>query len=114
MKIIAPSVNKEGLETEEKFGDIEFQQDHSVENKSPDLRPRFHLKALEKGVFKGAASTEVDCPLKSLRDQKEQVENQNKDIKANSSAKQKAKGCQKALNHLRKHHEHLKTKKPHN
>ena len=42
LKIIAPSVNKEGLEnllTEEMFGDIEVQQNHLVE--SPDLRPRF-------------------------------------------------------------------------
>ena len=66
MKIVALAVNKEGLEnllTEEKFGDIEVQQNHLVE--SPDLWPLFHLNALEllkeKGVFKGAASTQVDC-----------------------------------------------------
>ena len=71
-EIIAPSVNKEGPEnllTDEKFGDTEVQQNHLVE--SPDLRPPFHLKApeylKEKGVFKGAASTQVDCLLKSLR-----------------------------------------------
>ena len=79
MKIIALSVTKEGLEnllTEEKLGDIEVQQNHLVE--SPDLKPRFHLTAVEylkeKGVFKGAASTQVDCLLKSLRDQKEKVD----------------------------------------
>ena len=82
MKIIPSLVNKEGLEnllTEEKFGDTEVQQNHLVE--SPDLRPRFHLKALEylkeKGAFKGAASAQVDYLLKSLRDQKEKGENQN-------------------------------------
>ena len=68
---------------------------------SPDPRPQFHLKALEylkeKGVLKGAASTQVDCLLKSLRDQKEKVENQNKDIKAKSLAKQKARECQKTI-----------------
>ena len=70
-KTIAPSVNKEGLEnllTKDKFGDIECQQDHLVE--SPDLKSRFHLRALayleEKGVFKGAASPQVDCLLKSF------------------------------------------------
>ena len=69
LKTIALSVNKEGLEnllTEEKFGSIEVQQNHLVE--SPYLRPRFHIKALEhlkeKDVFKGAASTQVDCLLK--------------------------------------------------
>ena len=87
MKIIAASANKEGLENllrEKKFGKIEVQKNHLVE--SPDLRPRFPLKALEhlkeKGVFRGAASTQVDCLLKSLINQKEKVENQNKDIKA--------------------------------
>ena len=48
-------------------------------------------------MFKGAASTQVDCLLKSLRDQKERVENQNKDIKENSLAKQKANECQKTV-----------------
>ena len=102
MKIIASSVHKEGLEnllTEKKFSHIEVQHNHLVE--SPDLRPRFHLKGPDhlkgKGVFKGAASTQVDCLLKSLRDQKEKVENQNKDIKAKSLAKQKAKEFQKTL-----------------
>ena len=87
MKIITPSVNKDRLEnhlTEEKFGDIEVQQNYLVENS--DLWPRFHLKApeylKEKGVFKGAASEQVDCLLKSLRYQKEKVENQYKDIQA--------------------------------
>ena len=72
LKIIAPSVNKEGLEnllTEEKSGDIKVQQNNLVE--SPDLRPRFLLKELEylkeEGVFNlGAASTLVDCLLKSV------------------------------------------------
>ena len=102
LKIIAPSVNKEGLEnllTEEQFGDIEVQQNLLVE--SPDLKPQFHLKAVEylkeKGVFKRAASTQVDCLLKSLRDQKEKMENQNKDIKTKTLAKQKAKECQKTI-----------------
>ena len=35
----------ENLLTEKKFGEIEVQQNHLVE--SPDLSPRFHLKALE-------------------------------------------------------------------
>ena len=71
MKIIAPSVNKEGQEhllTGEKLGDIEVQQNHLV--KSPDPRLRFYLKALEylkeTGVFKGAASTQADCVCSSL------------------------------------------------
>ena len=51
----------------------------------------------EKGVFKGAASTQVDCLLRSLRDQKEKVDNQNKDIKAKSLTKQKAKEYQKTI-----------------
>ena len=51
----------------------------------------------DKGVFKGAASTQVDCLLKSLRDQKEKVENQNRDIKAKSLAKQNAKESQKTI-----------------
>ena len=91
MKIIAPSVNKEWLEnllTEEKFGNTEVQQNRLVE--TPDLRHRFHLNAVEylkeKGVFKDAASTQVDCLLKSLTDQKEKVENQNKGINAKSLA----------------------------
>ena len=83
--------------TEEKFGDIEVQRNHLVE--SPDLGLRFHFKALEylkeKDAFKGAASTQVDYLLKFLRDEKEKVENQNKDIKATSLAKQKASECQK-------------------
>ena len=83
--------------TEKKFGDIEVQRNHLIE--SPDLRPRFHFKALEylkeKDAFKGAASTQVDYLLKFLRDEKEKVENQNKDIKATSLAKQKAIECQK-------------------
>ena len=65
MKIIAPSENKGGLEnllTEEKFGDTEVQQNHLFE--SPDLKPRFHLKALEylkyEGLFKGAGSLNRD------------------------------------------------------
>ena len=48
-------------------------------------------------MFKGAASTQADCLLKSLRDQKEEVENQNKDMKAKLLAKQKAKECQKSI-----------------
>ena len=102
LKIIAPSVNKEGLEnllTEEKFCDTEVQQNHLVE--SSDLRPRFQLKGTgilkRKFVFKGAALTKVDCLLKSLRYQKQKVENQNKDIKAKSLTKRKAEGCQKTI-----------------
>ena len=48
-------------------------------------------------MFKGAASTQVYCLLKSLRDQKEKVENQIKDKKAKSLEKQKAKEFQKAI-----------------
>ena len=48
-------------------------------------------------MFKGAASTQVDCLLKSLRDQKGKVKNQNRDIKAKSLAKQKAKESQKTI-----------------
>ena len=77
----------DNLLREGKFGDTEVQQNYSVE--SPALRSRFCLKALEylkeKGVFKGAPWTQVDCLPKSLRDQKEK----NKDLKAKSSAKQK-------------------------
>ena len=85
--------------TKEKFGHTEVQQNHLVE--SPDIRPHFYLKAVEylkgKCMFNGAASTQVDCLLKSLKDQKEQekVENQNKDKKAKSLAKQKVKERQK-------------------
>ena len=86
--------------TEEKFGDAEVQQNHLV-SESPELRPRLNLNApeylKEKGVFKSAASTQVDCLFKSLGDQKEKVESPNKDIKANSLAKQKAKECQKSI-----------------
>ena len=48
-------------------------------------------------MFKGAASTHVDCLLKFLSNQKEKVESQNKDIKAKSLAKQKAKECLKTV-----------------
>ena len=48
-------------------------------------------------MFEGVASTQVDCLLKSLRDQKEKVESQNKDIKAKSLAKQKVKERQKTV-----------------
>ena len=110
MKIIAPSVNKEGLQnllTEEKFCDTEIQQNRSVE--SFNLRPWLHLKApeylKEKSGSKVAVLTQVDCLFKSLRDQKAKVENQNKDIKANHLQNKRQRSARKLnLNHLRKHH----------